>query len=639
MDRTMAFYCWRGVKQDTYSPFSSCLEWEVSHWAVKEKVSQSSFNRLLQIPQIKEKLGLSFDNARSMLNKVDQIPERCSGWLVKQLSFKDRPQEEFTVRYRDPIKVIKALWGDPSFSKDLVYRPAKLFRKLGFKEEDRIYSEMWTGSFWNKVQGGTVAPVILATDKTQLTQFSGSKSAYPVYLTIGNIPKNIRRKPGSRACILLAYLSVDKIVKKGLSETQIKLRNYQLFHTSMALILGPLKAAGNPAGPGVEMVGVYPVLATYIADYPEQCVVTCTKYCTCPKCQRKAKELHQTEPGEPRTQRWSYEKISDAQKAAKEGGRSVHSRMMKDNIAGGIISLSGLGVRHFAKGISNLTQMSGLERKHISRILLSCLVGKMDQKGITACRSILHFIQLAQYPSHNQETLQYMKDELDTWHKYRDYFIDQGAREHFNIPKFHSLLHYVDSIHWIGTTNNSNTEAFERLHIDFAKEGWRASNKRDHFPQMEKISSFDFYQTWSMANSRKTTKAEDLKDGVLSNPRKKTLKNHTEPRKKLSAIALLHGAPGFIGALKLFLNNLLPKGEQRKKATALGGLLPFTTLEVWHNFTLIPASVLDETEKTHIKARPLSSKNKSARFDTVIVLETDDAQSTAVRGEEHNSYR
>ncbi|KAJ3718829.1 hypothetical protein C8R42DRAFT_584890 [Lentinula raphanica] len=311
------------------------------------------------------------------------------------------------------------------------------------------------------------------------------------------------------------------------------------------------------------------------------------------------------------------------------------------------------GVRHFAKGISNLTQMSGSERKHISRILLSCLVGKMDQKGITACRSILHFIQLAQYPSHDQETLQYMKDELDTWHKYRDYFIDQGAREHFNIPKFHSLLHYVDSIHWIGTTDNSNTEAFERLHIDFAKEGWRASNKRDHFPQMvtfmsrqEKISSFDFYQTWSMANpvdvSNVGEDREEDREGAIEDPSSagqlSLAKNPTEPRKKLSAIALLHGAPGFIGALKLFLNNLLPKGEQRKKATALGGLLPFTTLEVWHNFTLIPASVLDETEKTHIKARPLSSKNKSARFDTVIVLETDDAQSTAVRGEEHNSY-
>lgn len=40
--------------------------------------------------------------------------------------------------------------------------------------------------------GAALAPVIIATDKTQLTQFSGSKSAYPVYLTLGNIPKALR---------------------------------------------------------------------------------------------------------------------------------------------------------------------------------------------------------------------------------------------------------------------------------------------------------------------------------------------------------------------------------------------------------------------------------------------------------------
>ncbi|KAJ3820901.1 hypothetical protein F5880DRAFT_1452117, partial [Lentinula raphanica] len=108
-------------------PFGSRLEWEFSQWAVKEKVSQSSINRLLKIPQVKEKLGLSFDNARSMLAKVDALPERCGRWFVKQLSFKDRPGEEFTVRYRDPIEAIRALWGDPSLTKDLVYKPAKLF--------------------------------------------------------------------------------------------------------------------------------------------------------------------------------------------------------------------------------------------------------------------------------------------------------------------------------------------------------------------------------------------------------------------------------------------------------------------------------------------------------------------------------
>ncbi|KAJ3711595.1 hypothetical protein C8R42DRAFT_543897, partial [Lentinula raphanica] len=169
---------------------------------------------------------------------------------------------------------------------------------------------MWTASFWNTVQtklphGSTVAPVILATDKTQLTQFSGNKSAYPVYLTLGNIPKSIRRKAGSRACVLLAYLSVDKPAKNGLSQKELKLRRYQLFHRSMAVVLEPLKHAGDPAGPGVEMVGgdgsirrVYPVLATYVADYPEQCLVTCTKYGTCPRCRVKANELQRLKPGE-----------------------------------------------------------------------------------------------------------------------------------------------------------------------------------------------------------------------------------------------------------------------------------------------------------------------------------------------------
>ncbi|EPS92501.1 hypothetical protein FOMPIDRAFT_1137703, partial [Fomitopsis schrenkii] len=56
--------------------------------------------------------------------------------------------------------------------------------------------------------GAAVAPVIIATDKTQLTQFSGNKSAYPVYMTLGNIPRSLRRKPSEHACILIGYLSV-----------------------------------------------------------------------------------------------------------------------------------------------------------------------------------------------------------------------------------------------------------------------------------------------------------------------------------------------------------------------------------------------------------------------------------------------
>ncbi|KAJ3717375.1 hypothetical protein C8R42DRAFT_587311 [Lentinula raphanica] len=288
------------------------------------------------------------------------------------------------------------------------------------------------------------------------------------------------------------------------------------------------------------------------------------------------------------------------------------------------------GVWHFAKGISSLSQVSGTERKHIARILLACLVGKIDSRGITACRAILHFIQLAQYPSHDQDTLQYMEQELDAWHKNRDYFIDKEAREHINIPKFHSLLHYIDSIQWIGTTDNSNTEAFERLHIDFAKEGWRASNKRDHFPQMiafvsrqEKISSFDFYHS-SGRTKEESQVLDDSSPVILF-----LSKTPSEPRKTLSSIAILHEAPGFLTSLKLFLNNFVPKkSPPSTRNEIINGLIPFNTLEVWHSFGLTPLKVLDKPEKL----LPLSSSSSTPRYDTVIILENDKAESTAVQG-------
>ena len=84
-------------------------------------------------------------------------------------------------------------------------------------------------------------------------------------------------------------------------------------------------------------------------------------------------------------------------------------------------------------------------------------------------------------------------------------FVEMGIRSDLNIPKFHSLHHYISSIRLLGTTDNYNTELFERLHIDFAKKGWRASNKRDTFPQMirwldcqEKVIAFDRYITATM---------------------------------------------------------------------------------------------------------------------------------------------
>ena len=53
--------------------------------------------------------------------------------------------------------------------------------------------------------GATVIPIVISSDKTQLTQF-GNKSVYPVYMMLSNLPKEVCCKPSHCGQILLVYL-------------------------------------------------------------------------------------------------------------------------------------------------------------------------------------------------------------------------------------------------------------------------------------------------------------------------------------------------------------------------------------------------------------------------------------------------
>lgn len=94
----------------------------------------------------------------------------------------------------------------------------------------------------NEHEGATIVPVIISTDKTQLTLFR-NKTAYPIYLTIGNIPKGIRCKPSRHAQILLEYLPSTRLLQIT-SDASRRRTLANLFHTYMRFVLAPLKAAG-----------------------------------------------------------------------------------------------------------------------------------------------------------------------------------------------------------------------------------------------------------------------------------------------------------------------------------------------------------------------------------------------------------
>ena len=108
----------------------------------------------------------------------------------------------------------------------------------------------------------------------------------------------------------------------------------------------------------------------------------------------------------------------------------------------------------------------------------------MNSKVLTVARSLLDFIYISQYHLHTSKTLENLENCLKTFHDNKQIFVELGIRKQFNIPKLHSIQHYVESIKWLGSADGYNSESPERLHIDYAKAAYRASNKRDYMEQM-----------------------------------------------------------------------------------------------------------------------------------------------------------
>ena len=142
----------------------------------------------------------------------------------------------------------------------------------------------------------------------------------------------------------------------------------------------------------------------------------------------------------------------------------------------------------FPKGITTLSRVSRKEHKAMCQFLLGLIVdlplpgGQLMSCVLRSVCAVLDFVHLAQYPSHSTQTLTHLKECLTHFHENKSVVIDLGICDHLNIPKFHSLLHYAQSITLFSTTDNYNTEQSECLHIDFTKDAYQATNQKDKYP-------------------------------------------------------------------------------------------------------------------------------------------------------------
>ena len=145
---------------------------------------------------------------------------------------------------------------------------------------------------------------------------------------------------------------------------------------------------------------------------------------------------------------------------------------------------------HFHSGFTWLSKLTGQEHRDIAHVLLGVVVNLALPSVRSSARlarivcALLDFIYLSQYPVHTTASLNAMGAALCQFHEDKDVVIELGVQEYFKLPKLHSLLHYTRSITLFGTADNYNTEQSERLHIDFTKKAYRASNFKDKSKQM-----------------------------------------------------------------------------------------------------------------------------------------------------------
>ncbi|KAB5587787.1 hypothetical protein CTheo_8770 [Ceratobasidium theobromae] len=317
--------------------------------------------------------------------------------------------------------------------------------------------------------GATVVPVILASDKTNLTVLSGGKQAYPVYMTIGNIPAHLRRKGNSGAMVVIAYLPVVKFSGYSTSERRLLLR--ELFHQCMTELLKPLRLPGQD---GVDLECAdgsirrcHPIYSAHLADNQEQVQIACVKGCRCPMCQAAGKLLGVLAKYAPRTTLETAEAI----KKGTDVNLNVVSLpywsslpmvqlemlfppdilhqllkgMFKDHIFTWCVTAIGNndevdqrfkalpqfpGLKQFRSGVTKISQWTGNEFRSMIRVFLGVIINAphITHNTILAVRAFLDFVFVCHYDHHDNTSLRSLEENLQLFHSLKAEFVEIGGR-------------------------------------------------------------------------------------------------------------------------------------------------------------------------------------------------------------------
>ncbi|KIM22688.1 hypothetical protein M408DRAFT_78738, partial [Serendipita vermifera MAFF 305830] len=536
---------------EMYYPFANDIDFELAAWLHDSGLSRSKIDEFLKLKYVSVQARMpSFTSAAMLRDRIELLPDDGPRWKGQKVTAEyGDPTAPITLFYKDPIEVVAYLLSRPNLASHMKFAPAKVWETSSKKS--RVYSDMFTSEWWWDVQSGlslgsTVIPLLIGSDKTHLTDFTGDKKAWPVYLSLGNIDMKARRTRSLNAWAIIGYMPIvewnnPKDIRGTLTS--------RLFHQCAKVIFQSIINLGEggillPDSKG-DVRNCYPRLAAWLSDHPEQLMLNCAAGKTCPTTTAGPDDLGDATPSPPRTTGWILRRIERALLEAPPGNiakyqaaarrcklNGVHDpfwkylpgyradlcaapdifhgviRFWRDHLFKWIARLVGtteldarlkalqkiIGFRHFTRGISHLSQWTGREDKELQRVMVALIAGapKVSPKAMRCIRTFHDFLYLVQYRSHSTETIGYIHDYLEEFHEDKNVFIEAGVRRgkgktiipHFKIPKLALFHTYEWHIPQLGPSTQFTTEITETHHQPLAKEPFRATNKSQYAGQM-----------------------------------------------------------------------------------------------------------------------------------------------------------
>ncbi|CAE6409497.1 unnamed protein product [Rhizoctonia solani] len=504
---------------------------EIAEYLLENGLSVKERDRFFKLKKMESQAPWSSNYM--MMKDVDKLPRRTP-WEPKYYELEGPKGVEKVVFWcRNTADVLRELFSILALTDEYHFRPERHYTE-GDKT-NRQYGEAWSAEEWWKIQQkiqdefATIGRYVIATDQTPLTGFCGSKKAHPVYFTIANLPKHIRRTHSHRAMVLVGYLPIPDLDCEPNNKAARFMRD-KLFNDCIRDLLQPLTDAERV---GMDVVcadggvrRIYPTLSAAIADFPEQCRNACSCGSGCPVCVVQPSvrgDLNQDIPlrqkvptlnaiiehrkeGSPNFEDWGlhdmwpwwnrHTYVDIATMHTPDLLHQCHKGVFKDHLAKYMVpKLIGAkemdqryvlmprhnGIRHFKRGISKLSRSTGREAKEMMKVFLP-VTANAGAQAVQATHALLKFMYLAHSSTLTEAELREMDKQLAIFHREKSAFNAslKTPKGFHNIPKFHSLQHYTHSIRSLGTPDGYNTEAPERLHIDLTKAGFRASNKNDN---------------------------------------------------------------------------------------------------------------------------------------------------------------